>query len=68
MQLRDLVGEVGVETLPVGQGTGFLLMVRGSGDLKQLTRTLDVVVAGLLHGDGRKHVHRVSFAKRPSLA
>src|SRR3954453_8633345 len=63
VQLLDLLGQLGVLTRSNGGLVGALRVVGGTGDLQQLTRPLDVVVASLLRLDERVHVHRVSFAK-----
>src|SRR4051795_8702494 len=64
VQFLDLVGRLGVLTRSNGGLVGALRVVGGTGDLQQLTRPLDVVVASLLRLDERVDVHRVSFAKK----
>jgi hypothetical protein len=59
VHLDDLLGELLVDAL-----AGALLVpgvVGGPGDLQQLARTLDAVLAGLLRLDERIHVHRISL-------
>jgi hypothetical protein len=62
VHLADLDGELLVD--PFAGAALIAGVVGGPGDLQQLTRTFDAVLAGLLRGDERIHVHRVSLAKK----
>jgi hypothetical protein len=64
MHRADLGGQLLVDACPGALLAAGVLVVGGPGDLQQLARALDVVLAGLLRLDERIHVHRVSLAKK----